>query len=581
MNQAWIVIFIAFCSLSVFANSGVPGFPKKPQLPPLVSSIAAPSAFAQSAAIPFRGLENISNLDKWTRDLGNGPSKSLRPDQLDSNAMFTAWNDAQKKGKTVNQWYDSSLLGLAGTYSSAAEYSDLAHTLFLLREQIRVAGAEAQHTPQREEFRRRSMLLLQNLLVETLAMGIIRFGEKSIPLFEYVNPDLVAGTGCYDAQGRPRGTKALTGSHICQGDVVAMKGVAGTSSLLARMSEYPGNFSHSNVAYYDVSAQNLKFIEALIEDGVKLRPPWPEIAERTKKRLAVYRLGDQQAAQRSRVVQQTDLFIQYMQETQRKSSGQEFDLQNRASFPYNFSFNTNVRDSYFCSQIPFEIYNLAQGGTQAQSPATPLKSVTALQQAYPQAYWSTIHPTEGKFFTQFLGMKSDFYPAPSDVELNPHMKLTSYQSYPPTLVEERLDNALVDVLSALIRRGDPEWNKILESLNQYGQKTFRKNDPAIAKLHAALKQSQNVPAEFQKAIDTVWSQLPETATLNQIAFFALYNNVITPQLRKDLHDKIRDAHNPVGPVEMRGLVAQNLGKSLDSAKAVVALVLQTLNLPQP
>ncbi len=525
------------------------------------------TATAATAQPPIRGLVGVQNVDQWTVQLFTAPNTQTRSTALTTEELTKAYKNAP----SVNEWFEQSLLPLSKSSDQMQDYKDLADFLFELRETMRREPLKNDGKD-----RKQTLFLLQTLLEETLAAIPRKFGADALPEFFYKNKSI--GTdGCYDSTGASRVTTSLLGLSICQGDVVAMKGTAGTSSLLARMSELPGAFSHSTIATVEQAGGKVQFIEALIEDGLKLRDPWEEIEQRLKKRIAVYRYVNQHSkaatrARRTRVIDATDLFLARMKETQQAEGG-AVDLTNRASFPYNFAFDVTNRVKYFCSQVAFEIYNLAMGNSPLNIGA-PLRNLSNRTQAYPKTFWSTMGGAESNFFSQYLGMNSTSYPAPSDIEMHPDFQVVGYFMHSPSLVEDRIDNALVDVVSHLIVKGDADWKKILGAISKHGQREFSKAD--FEQIVAAIRSSQDISPEVKAKLEKLWAQLPQSSTLNQIAFFAIYNEVLTPQVRKlvlaNEEAKFSKDGRPFSPGELRGLIASQISQGRELPQQFLTII---------
>ena len=61
---------------------------------------------------------------------------------------------------------------------------------------------------------------------------------------------------------------SIQGVRVHSGDILASRGAAPTSALIARGSDFPGNFSHIALVHVDAATAKVSVVEALIEKGV-------------------------------------------------------------------------------------------------------------------------------------------------------------------------------------------------------------------------------------------------------------------------------------------------------------------------
>ncbi len=79
------------------------------------------------------------------------------------------------------------------------------------------------------------------------------------------------------------------GITLHSGDMLVSRGGAATSALIARGSDYPGNFSHVSLLYIDEVTRQGSVIEALIETGVQIHSVEEYLRDK-KFRIMVLRL---------------------------------------------------------------------------------------------------------------------------------------------------------------------------------------------------------------------------------------------------------------------------------------------------
>ena len=126
----------------------------------------------------------------------------------------------------------------------------------------------------------------------------------------------------------------------------------------------------------------------------------------------------------------------------------------------------------------------------------------------------------------------------------------------------------------MIEIGDPEWRYILESFQTYGQRQFNKAEfrPILEELII----SGALPGELESKVQQLWDQLPETASLNQILFFAIYNEVLTPRIRAHTLQLEQTQRRPFGLLELRQVVGEALLEQSASTKALLQSIIQAL-----
>jgi hypothetical protein len=98
-------------------------------------------------------------------------------------------------------------------------------------------------------------------------------------------PALVPASG--EPSRTPQGE--LLGITVHSGDIVVSRGGAPTSALIARGSDYPGNFSHVTLVHIDSASGQISIVEAHIERGVAIATP-DEYLRDTKLRVMALRL---------------------------------------------------------------------------------------------------------------------------------------------------------------------------------------------------------------------------------------------------------------------------------------------------
>jgi hypothetical protein len=450
-------------------------------------SLLKPQRLPSSTTIvKYHGLENISldPISEWTNGLYAGTAvKSLNSEI--ANSIYKAFQSTNNIGDFMNNILN---LKINNKYISEENYRNLASEIFLARKHIR------QNLTINSQYTKEAMLLTELLAEETLYVESILFNSKNLIRFDFPN----------DISGCGSRSSILNNTPICQGDIIISKGDAGSSSFLARISDYPGNFSHSTTPYID-NNRNIFFIEAFIEDGVKLRSPSADYINDPKAKLMIYR-NINIAIVNKAVVAIDKLHQRIMTKLKGKNS------LKTASYEYDFIMDANNSDRLFCSEVSYFAYGL--------NPSIPMN-----QNPYPTEYWSYVNdPTRNIVLSGFLNAKTHF-PAPSDIELNPNYDVVTMQFNPSKLSADRMRIALIDVLEQVMNENQQQ---VISSINMLGQLGNQIVDPKIIKSKLAMFQSLGIslPNEASSMIDSI----PKNINYKQLLFFSFIDKRLSPYI---------------------------------------------------
>lgn len=205
----------------------------------------------------------------------------------------------------------------------------------------------------------------------------------------------------------------ILGVKIHSGDILVSRGGAPTSALIARGSDYPGNFSHIALAYVDDKTKLPYIIEAHIERGVTISSIYDYLKDK-KLRVMVLRL-------RKDLPQlEIDPMLPH------KAARLAYQRAEAEHIPYDFEMNFNDDGKWFCSEVASSTYkklgvNLWMG----------ISSISSLGTAQWLAGFGVTH-----FETQ----------EPSDLEYDPQMSVVAEWRNPETLFQDHVDNAIVEAL---------------------------------------------------------------------------------------------------------------------------------------
>ena len=438
--------------------------------------------------------------------------------------------------KSIGEFYKKLLtLGLNHRYPVWEDVSRLVEGLISARMDVRTNSTA---------LAREALLLLETLAEEALYAFSVQNPDSNLEwktVYEQIGTDECKRNGTSRAAD-------LNGVRICQGDVLISKGSAGSSAFLARITDYPGNYSHSTVAYVaPANAGELYLVEAEITDGVKLRSPKAEYIDARKRKFSVYRFAstnsELQETVRQGAIAGVDALVQEMYT---KTS----DPFNEVAYPYDFSMSAKDHSELFCSEVTYYAYELS-GLDSAYNP-------------YPETLWGTISGINAEFFSNFLNIQSDKLPAPSDIELNPAFELVAFTIDMPRLGLDRIDVAMIDVLLALMKENPDVVREYMEVFKDYGNEPV---DKAQIDKQQVLTIAKAMGMSFtEEKLDGLLAQLPANINIKQVIFFTFLNEVLHPTLQAEIVKQekayFEKTGKPFGLLTLRVAVKEVLSKML-------------------
>jgi hypothetical protein len=208
--------------------------------------------------------------------------------------------------------------------------------------------------------------------------------------------------------------------RIHSGDMLVSRGGAPTSALIARGSDFPGNFSHVALVHVD-SSGHVSVIEAHIENGVAIAGAERYLEDR-KLRIMVLRpradvpmmAGDPMLPHRAATLA-----------LQRARSGH---------IPYDFTMDYQDPSKLFCSEVASSVYR-----EQGMTLWTRLSTISTPGLRRWLAGFGVTH-----FETQ----------EPSDLEYDPQLAVVAEWRDPEALRDDHIDNAVIDVMLEGAEAGD-------------------------------------------------------------------------------------------------------------------------------
>ncbi|MDP3581343.1 MAG: YiiX/YebB-like N1pC/P60 family cysteine hydrolase, partial [Ignavibacteria bacterium] len=206
---------------------------------------------------------------------------------------------------------------------------------------------------------------------------------------------------------------SILGVKIHSGDILVSRGGAPTSALIARGSDYPGNFSHVALVYVDDETKLPYIIESHIERGVTISSIYDYLKDK-KLRVMVLRLRkDLQQLQ-------IDPMLPH------KAARLAYQRAEAEHIPYDFEMDFDNDDKWFCSEVASSTYKKL-GVNLWMS----ISSISTMGTAKWLAGFGVTH-----FETQ----------EPSDLEYDPQLKVVAEWRNPETLYQDHVDNAIVEAL---------------------------------------------------------------------------------------------------------------------------------------
>lgn len=379
-------------------------------------------------------------------------------------------------------------------YSSEKSYRQIAEGLLAARKRMR-KGLNSHPTYTKE-----AMLLVELLAEETLYVSTTLFKTTKLIKFEYNN----------NVNNCGRRVALLNDTRICQGDIIVSKGEAGSSSFLARVADYPGNFSHSTIAYVS-NEKSIRLIEAFIEDGVKMRDPIKDYINDKKAKMFIYR-----SLNPSVVKAGIDGVDRLKSIIEKRLAGK--DESTVASFDYDFKMDADNSEGLFCSEVSYYAYKL-----------NPI--ISASQNPYAHKYWSRVdNPSRKVFLADFLGAKTSF-PAPSDIELNSDYEIITMQFNPMKLSSDRMRVALIDVLLQVLQENGEQVSHTIRLLGQLGTQIV---DPAS--IIEILKKLSTYGIELPIEASAKIHLIPKNINYRQLLFFSFLDERLTPEVVNQLRE---------------------------------------------
>lgn len=209
--------------------------------------------------------------------------------------------------------------------------------------------------------------------------------------------------------------------RLHSGDILVSRGGAPTSALIARGSDYPGNFSHIAFVYVDPASKEAKIVEAHIEIGVVVSTVEQYLSDKKLRVMLLRPRADLPQIQKDPLLPHKAAEYAYKRATENH-------------VPYDFAMDYQDHSRLFCSEVASEAYerfgvHLWAGISHISSPGL--------------RRWLSAFGVE-HFETQ----------EPSDLEYDPQLRVVAEWRDPATLKQDRIDNAVTEVMLEGAEKGE-------------------------------------------------------------------------------------------------------------------------------
>ena len=208
---------------------------------------------------------------------------------------------------------------------------------------------------------------------------------------------------------------------IHSGDILVSRGGAATSALIARGSDYPGNFSHIAFVYVDPETHEAKIVESHIEIGVVVSTVEQYLKD---KKLRVMLLRPR--ADLPQIV--NDPMLPH------KAAELAYKRVKEGHIPYDFAMDYKDHSKLFCSEVASAAYE--QFGVRLWAGISHMSS-----------------PGLRKWLSAF-GVRHFVTQEPSDLEYDPQLVVVGEWRDQATLKKDHYDNAVTEVMLEGAEKGD-------------------------------------------------------------------------------------------------------------------------------
>lgn len=491
---------------------------------------------ASELSLPVRALPDV-RLDRWTQTLiedRKDGSKFNQKAQENFEKLVRRAAESVPKNTTADLYLFRQINEAVAEYQlkTAEDYFNLADLLFTSRDALRNQLVNS------ISIRHQRVNVLTMMAEEVLYIGYLKYPD-SFP--KYYRARYFKATN--DAQP----VHKSNGYELQSGDIVLVDGSGDRlANLIALISNRAGWVSHTLLANVNEKTKELLGVEALVEDGLKLRPNVNKYLQGAATRVFILRGGRPETREAAALA--SEVLVTKMRAKNPKPGEQAF-------LPYNVNMDIKraERDEAYTNlDVVREAYDKYGKLRPEINP-------------YAKKYGSKPNVNALNFFGKNLSIFAQDLGNPGDVLFNPEFRAVGFGINIERLERERLEYAILDYLMWMVEAGDPQFLKISELFESLTRRTISKDQilsflksitssPPVASADAeALESSKKWILEIEK-------KLPEQSTLRQVVFSTYLNTIYTPdmleRLRKKLSTMPAKVRDSVGPERLRGLSAE-------------------------
>ncbi len=338
-----------------------------------------------------------ANLDLGCDSLSSVIDSSFR--ELDSIVIYAA-NRKLSPSAQVLDTIEYKLFGLASMVAVCSDrIMEFAAKTNVIRLMVKNQSANWDMNDREVRFRMYRMLYGGRMALEQV---MLQAPKEKIPMII---------RGSEEMSWTPGGRYENLRLH--SGDILVSRGGAPVSALIARGSDFPGNFSHVALVYVDEKTHKIYTVESHIEIGAAVFTI-EEYLNDMKYRVMILRpkAGVPEFKVNKLLPHQAALMA--------------YEQVKTGNIPYDFQMNFNDPSKLFCSEIAYAYYK-----------------------QYGIELWSGISTISSKGVAQWLysvGVRNFETHEPSDLEYDPQLTVVAELRNPETLYERHKDDAVLDVM---------------------------------------------------------------------------------------------------------------------------------------
>lgn len=211
------------------------------------------------------------------------------------------------------------------------------------------------------------------------------------------------------------------GVELRSGDMLVSRGGYPTSALIARGSDYPGNFSHIALVHVDSASSEVSVIEAHIDRGVVVGTADQYLADKKLRVMLLRPRPDLPALQRDPLLPH-------------RAASAMLQRARTEHIPYDFTMDYGDPARLFCSEV-----------------------ASAAYREHGITLWagiSTITAPGLRGWLASFGVRQFETQEPSDLEYDPQLAVVAEWRDATSLFDDHIDNAVTDAMLEGAERGD-------------------------------------------------------------------------------------------------------------------------------